>query len=213
MTDERRAKKRHEYDLNVSGETYMRGFGRDHVGSLAVEEDIDDITKFLQLFGFPETDSKTAAMVPFYVSPALPSRAYSETEVRSYLFNYSVPFFLLRKGNIVSALLSFRFPLSQYYYRAMMSELILSVSPEQSNSYLLSDFFNFAFDCLPALSLIECTKVKGLVLSNCPTTDDICNFFTNNGFVRESILKDEFGPERDVFVFARWFSRDRETHT
>ena len=213
MTNEKRAKKRHEDDLNVIGETYTRDFGHDCMGSLAVEDDIDDITKFLQLFGFPETDSKTAAMVPFYVSPALPSRAYSETEIRSYLFNYSVPFFILRKRGILSALQSFRFPLPQYFYRAMMIELILSVNPENSDHHLLSEFFNFACDCLPSLSLIECTKVKGFVLSNCSTTDDICSFFSNNGFVRESILKDEFGPKRDVFVFTRWFSQHKKAHT
>jgi hypothetical protein len=213
MTDEKRVKKRHEHDVNVTGETYMRDFGHDCMGALAVEDDIDELTQFLQLFGFPETDSKTAAMAPFYVNPALPSRAYSETEVRSYLFNYSVPFFLLRKRSVVSALLSFRFPLPQYYSRAMMIELILNVSPENSDHHLLSEFFNFAFDCLPSLSLIECTKVKGFVLSTCSTTDDICGFLTKNRFVRESVLKDEFGPKRDIFVFARWFSQHKKALT
>lgn len=195
------------YGLLDQGKVFEQDFGNGFTASLAMEEDIDEITDFLQLFGFPNPDRGTGIEVPFYVSPALPLGSYSETDIRSRLFHYSAVFFMLRKNGLASTLLSFRFPLPQYAYRAVVIELILNKKGEDSTSPLLSELLNFAFDCLPGISIIECTKVKGLVLKDSVKSGVICDFFTKNGFSEESILRDEFGPKRDVAIFSRWLSQ------
>jgi hypothetical protein len=191
-------------------ESYERSLGNGLVAALASEEDIDEITNFLRLFGFFRSNSRDVSNFPFYVSPSLPLGAYSETDIRSHLFKYTAAFFLLRKCSTPLALLSFRFPLPQYHYRAVVLELILSLYAHTENQSLLAELLNFAFDCLPDVAILECTKVKGLVVKRSKGIRTISEFFIQNGFSKESTLRDEFGPKKDVIIFSRWFSqRDR----
>ncbi|UCE17947.1 MAG: hypothetical protein JSV84_13930 [Gemmatimonadota bacterium] len=188
-------------------ELFERSLGNDVTVALAREEDIDDIAYFMSLFGFFRSNSRGAPNLPFYVSPSLPLGAYSETDIRSHLFKYTAAFFLLRKCDTPSALLSFRFPLPQYSYRAAVLELILSLYPKTVPHPILSALLNFAFDCLPGVALVECTKVKGLVVKRSKGIRRICDFFIHNGFSKESTLRDEFGPKKDVIIFSRWFTQ------
>ena len=192
-------------------ELFERDFGNGLVATLASEEDIDEIADFLKLFGFFPSNSKTVTNIPFYVSPSLPLGAYSETDIRSHLFKYTAAFFMLRKLDTPLALLSFRFPLPQYSYKSIIIELVLSVYPKTSHQPFLSELLNFSFECLPCVSLMECTKVKGLVARGSKGIRSLCDFFIQNGFSKESTLKDEFGPKRDVIVFTRWFSQQKHT--
>ena len=188
-------------------ELYERNLGHGFAASLAREEDMDGLSDFLSVFGFSRSNAGAATTQPFYVSPSLPLGAYSETDIRSHLFKYTAAFFVLRKGDALLALLSFRFPLPQYYYRAIVLELILTLHPETVRHPVLSELLNFAFDCLPCASMVECTKVKSLVVRGSKGVRSVCDFFIHNGFAKETTLKDEFGPKRDVIVFARWLSQ------
>ena len=203
--------RRNKVGLDDGGEMCEQDFGSGILASVATEKDIDDITNFLRLFGFPRSDSKTANEVPFYANPALPFGAYSETEVRSHLFHYTAAFFMLRKNGMLSALLIFRFPLPQFSNKSVMMDLILSVYGGRTDPSFLSELMNFACNCLPRISIVECTKVKGLVLKDSLECNTMCEWFTKNGFVKESILSDEFGPKKDVVIFSRWLAP--HTHT
>ena len=203
------AKNRNRVDNN--GEMCEQDFGHGISASVATEEDIDDIANFLRLFGFPQSDSKTADKIPLYANPALPLGSYSETDVRGHLFNYTAAFFGLRVNGVLSMLLSFRFPLPQFSNTSIMMDVVLSLSPTNTNDSLLSKLLNFAFDCLPRISIMECTKVKVLVLKDSEESSTICEMFKINGFVEESTLRDEFGPKRDVVIYSRWFSPQPHT--
>lgn len=172
----------------------------DFMAMIAQEEDILMIKKFIDesIFQQNKPDDKSFF---FYKSPSISSLDYHEVSLRAKIFNFIEEFFLLFKGDELYGIVSISPPLPKQF--SSVATINFIAVPFN----LFSEFFKFAYEVLPLISISKITKIILLFTNQEDISLEFKEVLLKEGFKEEAFLQHEIDFSVHLRRFAKYYQK------
>lgn len=175
--------------------------GDDYTAMIAQEDDLSLLKKFIDENLFQQEKINNKKELFFYKSPFISYLDYHELSIRAKIFNFIEEFFLLFKKDKLYGIISISPPLpKQPFSIATINFVVVPLT-------LWKEFFKYAYDILPFISISRITKLIIYESSQKRIALEFKEALLKEGFEEEAILQDEIDFSENLKRFTKYYSK------